>query len=76
LALLRQRQTAGCVGESPSWLRHRILIPAFQGSNPCSPAIKTKEEQTSRQRKTKKSSFGGFQPFNPIDLGVPWRLKT
>src|SRR5450830_1165073 len=26
------------VGESPSWLRHRILIPAYQGSNPCSPA--------------------------------------
>lgn len=26
------------LGESPSWLRHRILIPAFQGSNPCSPA--------------------------------------
>ena len=27
------------VGESPSWLRHRILIPAFEGSNPSSPAI-------------------------------------
>ena len=26
------------VGESPSWLRHRILIPAFEGSNPSSPA--------------------------------------
>ena len=26
-------------GESPSWLRHRILIPAFEGSNPSSPAI-------------------------------------
>jgi hypothetical protein len=25
-------------GESPSWLRHRILIPAFEGSNPSSPA--------------------------------------
>ncbi|SOY50081.1 hypothetical protein CBM2587_A20212 [Cupriavidus taiwanensis] len=29
----------GCVGESPSWSRHRILIPAFEGSNPSSPAI-------------------------------------
>jgi ribose-phosphate pyrophosphokinase len=26
-------------GEWPSWLRHRILIPAFEGSNPSSPAI-------------------------------------
>ena len=25
-------------GESPSWLRHRILIPAFEGSNPSSSA--------------------------------------
>ncbi|CDW92714.1 hypothetical protein THICB2_230138 [Thiomonas sp. CB2] len=25
-------------GESPSWLRHRILIPAFEGSSPSSPA--------------------------------------
>jgi hypothetical protein len=25
-------------GESPSWLRHRILIPAREGSNPSSPA--------------------------------------
>jgi hypothetical protein len=30
---------AGCrVGESPSWLRHWILIPACEGSNPSSPA--------------------------------------
>ena len=27
-----------CVGESPSWLRHWILIPACEGSNPSSPA--------------------------------------
>lgn len=27
-----------CVGESPSWLRHWILIPACKGSNPFSPA--------------------------------------
>ena len=27
-------------GESPSWSRHRILIPAFEGSNPSSPAIR------------------------------------
>ncbi|MEY3189926.1 MAG: hypothetical protein RIS10_43, partial [Pseudomonadota bacterium] len=27
------------VGESPSWLRHWILIPACEGSNPSSPAI-------------------------------------
>src|ERR1051325_3051809 len=34
-----QRQAVSfSVGESPSWLRHRILIPAYQGSNPCSPA--------------------------------------
>ena len=26
------------VGESPSWLRHRILIPTCEGSNPSSPA--------------------------------------
>ena len=25
-------------GDSPSWLRHRILIPACVGSNPTSPA--------------------------------------
>jgi hypothetical protein len=29
---------AGGLGESPSWLRHRILIPACEGSNPSSPA--------------------------------------
>src|SRR5690606_38145341 len=34
------QQNTTCVGESPRRLRHRILIPAFQGSNPCSPAIK------------------------------------
>src|SRR5690554_7477582 len=37
------RCTAGSIsgtifGESPSRLRHRILIPAFEGSNPSSPA--------------------------------------
>ena len=32
------RIVAGRIGESPSWLRHRILIPAFEGSNPSSPA--------------------------------------
>jgi hypothetical protein len=52
------------------------LIPAYQGSNPCSPAIKTKEELTSRQHKTNKSSLAALNLFNPIDLGVPWRLKT
>jgi hypothetical protein len=26
------------VGVSPSWLRHRILIPAFAGSTPSTPA--------------------------------------
>ena len=26
------------VGDSPSWLRHRILIPTRIGSNPISPA--------------------------------------
>ncbi len=30
------------VGESPSWLRHWILIPACEGSNPSSPANKYK----------------------------------
>ncbi len=29
-------------GESPSWLRHRILIPAFEGSNPSSPATESR----------------------------------
>ena len=28
------------VGDSPSWLRHRILIPTCVGSNPTSPARK------------------------------------
>src|SRR5450830_981361 len=27
-----------CVGESPSWSRHRILIPTCEGSSPSSPA--------------------------------------
>ena len=31
-------QAAACVGESPSWLRHRILIPTCEGSSPSSPA--------------------------------------
>ncbi len=29
---------ASIVGESPSWSRHRILIPACEGSSPSSPA--------------------------------------
>jgi hypothetical protein len=29
---------ASCVGESPSWSRHRILIPTCEGSSPSSPA--------------------------------------
>src|SRR5688572_19499596 len=31
-------RAATCVGESPSWLRHRILIPTCEGSSPSSPA--------------------------------------
>ena len=39
VALLEEQKAArACVGESPSWLRHRILIPTFEGSNPSSPA--------------------------------------
>jgi hypothetical protein len=58
-----RRQTQGCVGESPSWLRHWILIPAFEGSNPSSPAIHqgSKKLHTSRQHKTEKSGFGGLK---------------
>ena len=33
-----QRELRTGVGESPSWLRHRILIPTCEGSNPSSPA--------------------------------------
>src|SRR5207244_2807922 len=33
---LREQSTG--VGESPSWLRHRILIPTCEGWNPSSPA--------------------------------------
>jgi 4-diphosphocytidyl-2-C-methyl-D-erythritol kinase len=35
----RYPEVAVHLGESPSWLRHRILIPAYEGSNPSSPAI-------------------------------------
>jgi hypothetical protein len=31
-------QAGSCVGESPSWSRHRILIPTCEGSSPSSPA--------------------------------------
>jgi hypothetical protein len=34
---VRRKPDSG-VGESPSWLRHRILIPTCEGSNPSSPA--------------------------------------
>src|SRR5450432_1790612 len=33
-----RRKPGTGVGESPSWLRHRILIPTCEGSNPSSPA--------------------------------------
>ena len=33
-----ENQPPTCVGESPSWLRHWILIPACEGSSPSSPA--------------------------------------
>lgn len=32
------RLAGSCVGESPSWSRHRILIPTCEGSSPSSPA--------------------------------------
>jgi hypothetical protein len=32
------QQQLSRVGVSPSWLRHRILIPAFAGSTPSTPA--------------------------------------
>ncbi len=37
-------------GESPSWLRHRILIPAFEGSNPSSPATHRERRDGARPR--------------------------
>ena len=38
------------VGDSPSWSRHWILIPAFQGSNPWSPTkLSQSGEVVSRQ---------------------------
>src|SRR3569623_3669087 len=64
-----QRQATGCVGESPSWLRHWILIPAFQGSNPCSPAIKSKEKTVSRQCETLSPALAAFQTFNDCIQG-------
>src|SRR5712691_10944765 len=33
------------LGESPSWLRQRILIPPCEGSNPSSPARKSGNEE-------------------------------
>src|SRR5260364_179532 len=33
-----ENRLKNALGESPSRLRHRILIPAFEGSNPSSPA--------------------------------------
>src|SRR5690606_30405795 len=62
------RQTTGCVGESPSWSRHRILIPAFQGSNPCSPAINKKRKEARRKaantRLRKSRVLAAFHLFN------------
>jgi len=36
--MIRRKVCVSEIGESPSWLRHRILIPACEGSNPSSPA--------------------------------------
>jgi len=36
------------------------LIPAFEGSNPSSPAIKTKKKSISRQRKTTSQVLAAF----------------
>ena len=44
-------------GESPSWLRQRILIPPFEGSNPSSPAINKKPPQ---KLSSAAVLFGGF----------------
>jgi hypothetical protein len=38
------------VGESPSWLRHRILIPAFEGSSPSSPAKNSRSSSPPSQK--------------------------
>jgi hypothetical protein len=55
----RKQARNGCVGESPSWLRHRILIPACEGSNPSSPAIKYKPPHTNDA-----AAFGFSEQFS------------
>ena len=44
--------TSKIVGESPSWLRHRILIPACEGSNPSSPANRIHKKAVEHACKT------------------------
>ncbi len=42
-AVLSASLASSADGESPSWLRHRILIPTYEGSNPSSPAKNVKQ---------------------------------
>src|SRR3990167_2599640 len=64
-----------CVGESPSWLRHWILIPACEGSNPSSPAksvIRNKPETARATYRNKPTLFAGshMQAPTPPDFMV------
>src|SRR3984885_11834440 len=70
------------VGESPSWLRHRILIPAFEGSTPSSPAKNSRSSSPPARSRCMMSSHDGLMVFtgnaNPglaeevvKNLGIP-----
>src|SRR5580700_7791325 len=51
------------VGESPSWLRHRILIPAFEGSSPSSPAKNSRISSPPARSRCMMSSHDGLMVF-------------
>jgi len=56
-------RTKSYVGESPSWLRHWILIPACEGSNPSSPATHNEALESCQHRSNNETTF-------PRDMGT------
>ena len=59
------------VGDSPSWLRHRILIPTCVGSNPTSPAkSRFFGESPSGKASDFDSDMRRFDPYLPSQLSA------
>ena len=64
------------VGVSPSWLRHRILIPAFAGSTPSTPAKISEDKQPQAASQTQaRTRVCVLLGHPPAPFTAKWRRK-